>query len=146
MSIELKMRKGFSLIELAVVVVITGIIALVVIYFSTGYFRSSKAEEVIKWVSDLKQAVNKASNDNVSISSLTDLRDYLVVPKSIQEMNPQLYTNRVVSCYNSSPMASYRGYVISLNCRDLCTALRDRLASLGFCVSLSSGTLMAGVR
>jgi prepilin-type N-terminal cleavage/methylation domain-containing protein len=146
MPIELKMRRGFSLIELAVVVVITGVIALVVVYFSTGYFMSSKTEEVIKWVSDLKQAVNKASSDNVSISSLTDLRDYLVVPKRIQEMNPQLYTSRTVSCYNSSPMASYRGYVISLNCGDLCTTLRDRLSSLGFCVSLSSGTLMAGVR
>jgi prepilin-type N-terminal cleavage/methylation domain-containing protein len=140
------MRRGFSLIELAVVVVITGVIALVVVYFSTGYFKSSKAEEVIKWVSDLKQALTKACNDNVSISSLTDLRDYLVVPKSIQEMSPQLYTNQTVSCYNSSPMASYKGYVISLNCGNLCTALRDRLSSLGFCVSLSSGTLMAGVR
>jgi len=146
MSIELKMRRGFSLIELAVVVVITGFIALVVVYFSTGYFRSSKAEEVVRWVSDLKQAVNKARNDNVSISSLADLRDYLVVPKSIQEMRPQLYTNRTVSCYNSSPMASYRGYVISLDCGGLCTALMDRLFSLGFCVSLSSGTLMVGVR
>jgi prepilin-type N-terminal cleavage/methylation domain-containing protein len=146
MPIELKMRRGFSLIELAVVVAIMGVIALVVVYFSTGYFRSSKAEEVVKWISDLKQAVNKASNDNVSIRSLTDLRDYLVVPQNIQAMNPQFWTSQTVSCYNSSPMASYRGYVISLNCGNLCTALRDRLYSLGFCVSLSSGTLMVGVR
>jgi prepilin-type N-terminal cleavage/methylation domain-containing protein len=142
----MKLQKGFSLIELAFAVAVIGVIVLAVVYYSSGYFRSSKAEEVVKWVSDLKQAINKAGNDGVSVGSLTDLRDYLVVPQNIQAMNPQFWTSQTVSCYNSSPMASYRGYVISLNCGDLCTALRDRLYSLGFCVSLSSGTLMVGVR
>ena len=146
MPITMKLQKGFSLIELAFAVAVMGVMVFAVVYYSSGYFRQNKAEEVVKWVSDLKQAINKAGNDGVSISSLTDLRDYLVVPKSIQAMNPQFSTSQTVSCYNSSPMASYRGYVISLNCGDLCTALRDRLSSLGFCVSLSSGTLMVGVR
>jgi prepilin-type N-terminal cleavage/methylation domain-containing protein len=138
--------KGFSLIELALAIVITGLLALVVLYFSGGYFRTNKAEEVVKWVSDLKQAVNKASLDGVNISSLSDLGNYVVVPQNIQAMSPQFSTNQTVNCYNSSPMSSYKGYAVSLSCQDLCQVLRDRLYSLGFCVSLSSGNLVVAVR
>jgi prepilin-type N-terminal cleavage/methylation domain-containing protein len=142
----MRLQKGFSLIEIAFAVAVMGIMVFAVVYYSSGYFRQNKAEEVVKWVSDLKQAINKASNDGVSISSLTNLRDYLVVPQNIQEMNPQFSTSQTINCYNSNPIPSYSGYAVSLRCGGLCTALMNRLYSLGFCVSLSSGTLTVGVR
>ncbi|MEM3426847.1 MAG: prepilin-type N-terminal cleavage/methylation domain-containing protein [Nitrososphaerales archaeon] len=143
----MKREKGFSLIELALAILITGLLALAVFYFSGGYWRSGKTEQIVRWFSDLKSAVNKYSTDAQStVSSLSSLSPYLVIPNEVQVMNPQWQSSATVNCDGGVPVNTFTGYAVSLSCGDMCQALRDRLKSLGWCVSLSGQTLTVAVR
>lgn len=143
------MNKGYSLVEVALAILILSIITLSVVYFGRGFFLDAQAKQITRWLVDLKDAVNKYSLDNQApIDSLSSLSSYITIPKEVQEMSPQWLQSTTVNCYGGVPVSSVSGYAVSLTCRDtdLCMELQNRLKDLGWCISLSGNTIKVAMR
>lgn len=141
--------RGFSLIELVLIVVVVGILALATFYFSSSYIASASNEKVVEWVMDLKRAVGKYINDSGSLpQSLSSLvGSYITVPQEVQNMNPSMAQGSI-SCDGGIPASSMNTLYVSLTCTgtNICQAIQQELQKSGFCTNLTGGTLKVGVQ
>ena len=148
------MNRGYTILELVVVIAVIGVIVSYILFRNPV---NEGAERTLRWVSDVKYALNRYIMDRETLPTGDWLQElvrnsYIIIPSFVQGLGPvgvNNSTSQSFNCDDGKPSSSVMAlYLLRMNCKEnnFCQTLKSRLQSEGYCLQLSGSEITLVIR